>query len=63
HRSVLFNDEVDAVILGRKTAGGLEKIFADDQKSAKEIKLDEWRKRPFTDRVGDFFQRNWQYLL
>jgi cardiolipin synthase len=63
HRSVLFNDEVDAVVLGRKTAAGLEKIFEQDQESAKEIKLDEWRKRPFTDRIGDFFQRNWQYLL
>jgi cardiolipin synthase len=63
HRSVLFNDEVDAVVLGRKTAAGLEEIFEDDQKSAKEIKLNEWRKRPFTDRMGDFFQRNWQYLL
>jgi cardiolipin synthase len=63
HRSVLFNDEVDAVVLGRKTAAGLEKIFEDDQTSAKEITLEEWQKRPLTDRVGDFFQRNWQYLL
>jgi cardiolipin synthase len=63
HRSVLFNDEVDAVILGSQTAEGLETIFAEDQKAAKEIKLGEWSKRPFTDRLGDFFQRNWQYLL
>ncbi|HET6620709.1 MAG TPA: phospholipase D-like domain-containing protein [Dongiaceae bacterium] len=63
HRSVLFNDEVDAVILGSRTAKGLEAIFAEDQKAAKEIKLEEWSKRPFTDRLGDFFQRNWQYLL
>jgi cardiolipin synthase len=63
HRSVLFNDEVDAVILGSQTAEGLEAIFAEDQKAAKEIKLGEWSKRPFTDRLGDFFQRNWQYLL
>ena len=63
HRSVLFNDEVDAVVLGSQTAQGLETIFADDQKAAKEIKLEDWSKRPFTDRLGDFFQRNWQYLL
>lgn len=63
HRSVLFNDEVDGVIVGHETAAGLEKIFAGDQDAAKEIKLEEWRQRPFTDRVGDFFQRNWQYLL
>jgi cardiolipin synthase len=63
HRSVLFNDEVDAIVLGRKTAEGLEKIFEADQQAAKEIRLEEWSKRPLTDRLGDFFQRNWQYLL
>lgn len=63
HRSVLFNDEVDAVVLGLDTARGLEAIFEEDRKGAREIKLDEWRKRPLTDRVGDFFQRTWQHLL
>jgi cardiolipin synthase len=63
HRSVLFNDEVDAVVLGRKTAGALEQIFEEDQRTAKEIKIEDWSKRPFVDRLGDFFQRNWQYLL
>jgi cardiolipin synthase len=63
HRSVLFNDEVDAIVLGNKAAGKLERIFEEDQVAAKEIKLEEWRKRPFTDRIGDFFQRTWQYLL
>ncbi len=63
HRSVLFNDEVDAVVLGRTTAGELEKIFEEDQGTAKEINLEEWSRRPLTDRIGDFFQRNWQYLL
>ena len=63
HRSVLFNDEVEAIVLGRKTAGELETVFEQDQASAKEIKLEEWRKRPMTDRVTDFFQRSLQYLL
>ncbi|HEX6120761.1 MAG TPA: phospholipase D-like domain-containing protein [Dongiaceae bacterium] len=63
HRSVLYNDEADAVILGSRTAKGLETIFAEDEKAAREIKREEWSKRPFTDRPGDFFQRNWQYLL
>ena len=63
HRSVLFNDEVDGIIIGHETAEGLEKIFEEDRKAAEEIKLEEWRQRPLTDRIGDFFQRNWQYLL
>lgn len=63
HRSVLFNDEVEAIVLGRKTADELETVFEEDQAGAKEIKLNEWRKRPITDRATDFFQRTLQYLL
>lgn len=63
HRSVLFNDEVDAIVLGRRTAEGLETIFEADQQAAEEIDREEWSRRPMIDRLGDFFQRNWQYLL
>jgi len=63
HRSVLFNDEVEAVVLGRKTAGDLETVFKEDQASAKEIKPEEWEQRPVAERVTDFFQRTLQYLL
>jgi cardiolipin synthase len=63
HRSVLFNDEVEAILLGHKTAEGLETIFEEDQATSREIKLEEWQARPLTDRFGDFFQRSLQYLL
>jgi cardiolipin synthase len=63
HRSVLFNDEVEAIILGRKTADDLERVFEQDQATAKEIALEQWEQRPITDRVTDFFQRGLQYLL
>ncbi|HEV8391846.1 MAG TPA: phospholipase D-like domain-containing protein [Dongiaceae bacterium] len=63
HRSVLFNDEVEAIVLGRKTAAGLERVFEEDRAQAKEISLEQWRKRPLPDRLGDFFQRSLQYLL
>lgn len=63
HRSVLFNDEVEAVVLGRETAGALEKVFEEDQASAKEIRHEDWEQRPITDRMTDFFQRSLQYLL
>lgn len=63
HRSVLFNDEVEAIVLGRKTARELESVFEQDQAGAKAIKLEEWEKRPITDRITDFFQRSLQYLL
>jgi cardiolipin synthase len=63
HRSVLFNDEVEAIVLGRKTASGLEKVFEQDQATAREITPGEWERRPVTDRITDFFQRTLQYLL
>jgi cardiolipin synthase len=63
HRSVLFNDEVEAIILGRQTASDLERVFEQDQATASEIELEEWSKRPVTDRMTDFFQRSLQYLL
>jgi len=63
HRSVLFNDEVEAVVLGRRTASELEKVFEQDQASAKQIKLEDWHQRPVTERFTDFFQRSLQYLL
>jgi len=63
HRSVLFNDEVEAIVLGRETAGELETVFEEDQASAKEIRLEVWSQRPLAERVTDFFQRTWQYLL
>ena len=63
HRSVLFNDEVEAIVLGRKTADELEAVFEEDQANAKQIRLEEWSQRPLTERATDFFQRTWQYLL
>jgi cardiolipin synthase A/B len=63
HRSVLYNDEVDAVVLGTKMAGELERVFNEDQAAAKEIRLEEWKNRPLADRLSDFLQRTLQYVL
>jgi cardiolipin synthase A/B len=63
HRSVLYNDEVDAVVLGENTASELESVFEEDAAGAREIRLEEWRNRPMTDRLVDFFQRSLQHLL
>ncbi len=60
HRSVLFNDEVDAVVLGAGVARGLQQRFAEDQGVAQEITLAAWRERPLIDRMSDMFRRPWQ---
>jgi cardiolipin synthase len=64
HRSVLFNDEVDAVVLGAETADALKQIFADNLKTAKPIDPATWKdERPATERVRGFFARLWEGLL
>jgi cardiolipin synthase len=63
HRSVLFNDEVDAIVLGTDTARDLEERFEEDRTVAKEINLEIWSKRPLTNRIGDFIRRTGQFLF
>lgn len=63
YRSVLHNDEVDAVILGSDTAAQLEAMFEADTAAAREIDLETWRNRPLGQRLEEFFWRLWDGLL
>lgn len=64
HRSVLFNDEIDAIVIGKKTAGDLETIFTDGEKTSMAINRETWEaQRPFTDRVRGFWARLMEGLL
>jgi cardiolipin synthase len=63
HRSVLFNDEVDAVVLGTDTGAQLERIFDDDVLEAKPIEEAAWRRRPFTAKLQEMFSRITQRFL
>ncbi len=62
-RSVLFNDEVDAVVLGPETAGALELIFADDLAAATRIDPLAWGRRPLGLWLRERFSRGWESLL
>ena len=62
-RSVLFNDEVDAVVLGRETAAQLEAAFREDFKQSKQITLKAWEDRPFGERMKEFWSGLWSYWL
>ncbi len=46
-RSFLYNDELNAVILGREFAGEMEAMFVDDITHSDRIALAQWRERPF----------------
>jgi cardiolipin synthase len=63
HRSVIYNNEVDAVILGRETAGQLEASFQEEIAKATPIDLATWKRRPVPQRFKEFFAKLWQNML
>jgi cardiolipin synthase A/B len=64
-RSVVFNDEVDAIVLGSATARDFERMFQADIARAKKIDRSAWRHRPLSQRLVELFEltsflwRNW----
>ena len=63
HRSVLFNDEVDAVVLGTDTAQELEGLFTRDFIGAHQIDLASWKQRPLAEKMREMFARVTQPML
>jgi len=55
--SFLRSDEVNAMILGQDFATEMEAMFAKDLEECKQIFLEQWKKRPFGDRVKEWFTR------
>jgi cardiolipin synthase len=51
NRSLSFNDESNLVALDRRVGAQMDSIFMDDIKWSKEIKLDEFRKRPLSGKI------------
>ncbi len=62
-RSILFNQEVDAIVRGRKTASAARAILEDEISRCREITLRDWRRRAVLERVGEFFASFWRVLL
>jgi cardiolipin synthase len=63
HRSVLFNDEVDAVVISVATGAQLERCFQQDLEHASAIDLPGWKRRPFSRKLREQFWRLWEQLL
>jgi cardiolipin synthase len=64
YRSVLYNDEVEAIVLGAETASELETVFTEGMAIATEIDSETWEEdRPLDDRMKGFFSRMWEHLL
>jgi cardiolipin synthase len=63
-RSVLFNDEVDVVVLGRTTGARMEAIFNEDTGEADHIEQQAWDHRPLSERFDELTARLlWEYWL
>ncbi len=62
-RSVLFNDEVDAVVLGRETAAQLEAAFEADIRNSDRVDLATWKERPLAEKFEEFVSKLWSYWM
>ena len=62
-RSVVFNNEVDAIILGTDTGAQVEALLERDMANAAPVTLGEWERRPLRERVRELGARLWQYWM
>jgi len=60
---VLFNDEVDAVVISTTTGAQLEHYFQQDLEHASGIDLASWEQRPMGQKLREHFWRLWEQLL
>ena len=63
HRSIVFNDEVDAIVVGSKPADELEAMAAEDREAATAISLQHWHHRSLVERAKETFAKLWTNLL
>jgi len=63
HRSVLFNDELDAVVLGKETGEKLADDFKADLQHAQAIDAEQWRHRSTIEHLRESFWKLWETLL
>jgi len=62
-RSFTNNQEINAVILGQAFADQMQRLFENDLTQAKEITLEDWRKRPLIVRIKEQAARLWARFL
>lgn len=63
NRSLAFNDETNLIALDSRLASRLEAVFLEDLEYAKEITLEEFRRRPFDQKVKERLARTISRLL
>jgi cardiolipin synthase len=62
-RSVVFNNEVDVVVLGHDTAGQVEAVMRRIMDASHEVDLGRWTHRSLGERMREVEARVWQYWM
>jgi cardiolipin synthase len=63
NRSIAFNNEAQIVALDPGIGQQMDQIFLDDLKYSQEIKLDTFRKRPWTGKVLEWGAQQLRRIL
>jgi cardiolipin synthase A/B len=62
-RSFLFNQELNAVVLGADFGTQMRAVFERDQVASERMTLEQWQHRPLMMRLRERLARLWQYWL
>lgn len=62
-RSFLHNYELNVVVVDPAFGRDMESAFAEDLRDSKEVTLEEWRRRPWSDRVKEWMSRLTEYWI
>jgi len=52
-RSFLYNNEINAVVIGRRFGARMEKVFLRDVGRSRMVVLEEWKRRPVRERITE----------
>ena len=62
-RSFIHNYELNVVVVDPAFGADMESAFQEDLRSSKEITLDAWRRRPWSDRIKELAARVTEYWI
>ncbi len=62
-RSFIYNNEVDAIVLGRETARAVEAMLSEWMSRAEPISLEGWQSRSLHEHAGELLTRFWSRYM
>lgn len=62
-RSFLHNSEINVIVLDQAFGQEMEKAFDEDLRDTRPVSLEQWRKRPFSERLKEWAARRFDYWL